>query len=164
MSYVRSDPREQSTWNTRPNDAIFKQRENPAVHGGRESRPQRNRYTGGGTIAHRPEAACPPPCRDNRTISGFHRRFEAGTPCRRRTMGAGTKVLPNPSRDRDNGGVALPAHRRYANPRFPTQPPHGGGKPRRSRRGGCHQVTTRRTSVIDTPLMPASPSRTPLTP
>ena len=118
-------------------------------------------------VTHRPEAACPPPCWDNRTISGFHRRVEVGTPCRQRTMGAGTKVLPNPSRDRDNGGVALPAHRQCADPRFPTQPPHGGGKPRRSRRGGCHsriatgnavkpiviQTTIRATILTSSPIL-----------
>ena len=49
-------------------------------------------------------------------------------------MGAEDKVLPNPSQDRDNGGVALPAYRRCANPRFPkNQPPGGCGKPRCSR-------------------------------
>ena len=53
----------------------------------------------------------------------------------RRIPTQNNQVLSNLSWDRDNGGVALPAPRRCANPRVPNQPPavRGGGKPRRRR-------------------------------
>ena len=78
--------------------------------------------------------ARPPPCRDNRIISGFlpdSRRYPCGS-------GAGyrhkaTRYLRIPTRDRSNGGVALPALvgvRTYV----PNTSVFGGeGKPRRRR-------------------------------